>query len=63
MEKGKATHSSILAWRISWTLQDGITESNTTGCLSLSLAYYACLCSYPLCCSSLIYKDPLLLMS
>ena len=26
LEKGKATHSSILAWRISWTVH-GITKS------------------------------------
>ena len=26
LEKGKATHSSILAWRIPWTLQLDTTE-------------------------------------
>ena len=36
LEKGMATHSSILAWRIPWTeepggLQWGHTESDTTG--------------------------------
>ena len=33
LEKGKATHSSILAWRIPWTVQ----ESDTPERLSLSL--------------------------
>ena len=28
LEKGKATHSSILAWRIPWTIH-GITKSLT----------------------------------
>ena len=26
LEKGKATHSSILAWRIPWTEEPGIHE-------------------------------------
>ena len=31
LEKGKATHSRILAWRIPWTvLVHGVTESDTT---------------------------------
>ena len=31
LEKGKATHSSILAWRIPWAVQLwGGKESNTT---------------------------------
>ena len=29
LEKGKATHSSILAWRIPWTLFSGVAESWT----------------------------------
>ena len=29
LEKGKATHSSILAWRISWTTVDGVPKSWT----------------------------------
>ena len=41
LEKGKATHSSILAWRIPWTVglcsPWGCTESDTTERLSLSL--------------------------
>ena len=28
LEKGKATHSSILAWRISWTIH-GVVKSQT----------------------------------
>ena len=36
LEKGTATHSSILAWRISWTIQPmGCKESDTTEQLSL----------------------------
>ena len=42
LEKGKATHSSILAWRIPWTeepggLQSMWSESDTTKQLILSL--------------------------
>ena len=29
LEKGKATHSSILAWRIPWTIIHGVTKSRT----------------------------------
>ena len=29
LEKGMATHSSILAWRIPWTEEHGITKSQT----------------------------------
>ena len=37
LEKGKATHSSILAWRIPWTVQSrGRKESDTTEQLSLT---------------------------
>ena len=36
LEKGKATHSSILAWRIPWTVWDR-KESDTTEQLSLTL--------------------------
>ena len=37
LEKGKATHSSILAWRIPWTsISWGHKESDTTGQLSLT---------------------------
>ena len=35
--KGKATHSSILAWRIPWTIW-GCKESDTTEPLSLSVS-------------------------
>ena len=38
LEKGKATHLSIPAWRIPWTVQSmGNRESDTTEWLSLSL--------------------------
>ena len=29
LEKGKATHLSILAWRIPWTIIHGVTKSRT----------------------------------
>ena len=29
LEKGKATHSSILAWRIPWTVQYGVAKNWT----------------------------------
>ena len=29
LEKGKATHASILAWRIAWTIVHGVTKSHT----------------------------------
>ena len=29
LEKGKATHSSILAWRIPWTVVHGVAKSGT----------------------------------
>ena len=34
LEKGKATHASILAWRTPWTI-NGVAESNMTEQLSL----------------------------
>jgi len=39
LEKGKSTHSSILAWRIPWTAYSprGCKESDSTERLSLSL--------------------------
>ena len=41
LEKGKATHSSILAWRIPWTVQSmGPKESDTTVRLSLSISSF-----------------------
>ena len=46
LEKGMATHSSILAWRIPWTEEPGgatvhgLTESDRTEGLTLSLAYH-----------------------
>ena len=43
MEKGMATHSSILAWRIPWTEEPvdtvhEVTESDMTERLTLSLS-------------------------
>ena len=45
LEKGKATHSSILAWRIPWTVQSvGVAKSRTeTQQLSLSTSLYTLL--------------------
>ena len=37
LDKGKATHSSILAWRIPWTIPWDLIASDTTERLSLSL--------------------------
>ena len=41
LEKGKATHSSILAWRISWAVlsQWGCKESDMTERLSFYATY------------------------
>ena len=44
LEKGQATHSSILAWRIPWT-KWGRKESDTTERLSLSPLYILSLLS------------------
>ena len=38
LEKGKAAHSSILAWRVPWTVR-GVAESDTTEGLSLHFSY------------------------
>ena len=43
LEKGKATHSNILAWRIPW----GCKESDTTERLSLSWGQVALQISTP----------------
>ena len=41
LEKGWATHSSILAWRIPYScIAHGVAESDTTEQLSLSLLFY-----------------------
>ena len=42
LEKGTATHSSTLAWRIPWTIPRGYTELDTTKRLWLSPA--VCIC-------------------
>jgi len=47
LEKGMATHSSVLAWRIPWTEEPGglqsmsCQESNTIDWLTLSLSLFA----------------------
>ena len=64
LEKGKATHSSILTWRIHGL---GRKESDTTERLSLSLTYnfvymysvqrdliYSC--TFDLCCIFIVYN-------
>ena len=59
LEKEMATHSSILAWRIPWTrawwaMVHGVTKSDATEQLTLSLffleAFGRCLCLWPLLC-------------
>ena len=43
LEKGMATHSRVLAWRIPWTYSPwGRKELDTTERLSLSLTFVAC---------------------
>ena len=39
LQKGKATHSNILAWRIPWCIVRGVTELDMTEQPSLSLQY------------------------
>ena len=41
LEKGMATHSSILAWRTPWTEEpvSGVEESDMTEALTLSLSH------------------------
>ena len=41
LEKGTATHSSVLAWRTPWTVH-GSQRPDRTERLSLSLSYAAC---------------------
>ena len=40
LEKGKATHSTILAWRIPWAIVHGVSKSQTRQQLSFSLRGY-----------------------
>ena len=55
LEKGKATHSSILAWRIPWMSPWGRKESDTTEQLSLHFmtAFNFCCCSITKSCLTL----------
>ena len=50
LEKEMATHSSVLAWRITWTEQSGGSmdgkESDTTEPLTLSLLYLHTFCAH-----------------
>ena len=41
LEKGKATHSSILAWRIPWTVYSPWGRKDTTDRLSLYFVIYS----------------------
>ena len=50
LEKGKATHSSILAWRIPWTVivtQWGCKESGRTERLSLRFIVFVTILFLP----------------
>ena len=38
LEKGKATHSSVLAWRIPWTIVHRVAKSQTQQQISLKRA-------------------------
>ena len=38
LEKGKATHSSILAWKIPWTTVNGVAKSQTQLTFTFTLA-------------------------
>ena len=40
LEKGTATHSSILAWRVPWTVLSPCKEMDTTERLSLHIQPY-----------------------
>ena len=52
LEKGKATHSSILAWRIAWTVR-GVTKSQTRlSDFHFHLSFFSCVC-WPFTLSSL----------
>ena len=39
LEKGMATHSSILAWRIPWTEEPGGLQSTAKSCLTLATTW------------------------
>ena len=49
LEKGKATHSSILAWRIPWTVHRGVAKSQTQlrDLLSLHFIYIYIYMTHP----------------
>ena len=41
LEKGKATHSSILAWRIPWTTVHGVAKSQTPDGATFTFTFQA----------------------
>ena len=49
LEKGKATHSSILAWRIPWTAWNGVhgVANSGTEMSDFHFHYYSVLCNSP----------------
>ena len=61
LEKGKATHSSILAWRIPWTIAQGIAKSQTQLSNFTSLYIYVGVLSHFSCvwlCNSMNHSSP-----
>ena len=56
LEKGKATHSSILAWRILWTVYSMGSQRDTTERLSLSFSLVALEHSH--CCAAITTIHP-----
>ena len=61
LEKGKAIHSSILAWRIPWTVTvHGVAKSDMTERLSLSSEKVSLFLTVFLkyCCAAYIYNLP-----
>ena len=62
LEKGMATHSSILAWRIPWTeLPGGYSpwnhkESDTTEQLTVSLSFFSHIHVYTCACAKLLQQ-------
>ena len=47
LEEGMATHSSVLAWKITWTEERGHEEVDTTERLSFLLSWQRCLYYLP----------------
>ena len=53
LEKGMATHSSILAWRISWTEKRGGLQSMGSHRVEHNYSDLACTCALCLGCSDI----------